>query len=161
MFYMTNQDNDNKIKPKVQELISKTKVEWLKGMQFRAKYDLPQVKELIMDEPPEFGGDGEGPNAARVVASAVGDCLSASLLFCLTKSRIPVESLKSTVKTKVARNEENLLRVKDLQVEIQVKLKDTAHIEKSEQCRELFEKYCIVSDSLRKGIPINVNVKVL
>ena len=153
---MTNSE----AKPKTQDLVSRTEVEWLKDMQFKANYDLPKAKELIMDEPPQFGGEGLGPNAARVLSSAVGDCLSASLLFCLTKSRIPVESLKSVIDAKIGRNEENLLRVKSLEVELQVKLKEPSEIDKTERCQDLFEKYCIVTDSIRNGLPINVNVKV-
>ena len=157
---MTDSNTKPEPKPKVEEMVSETEVEWLKDLQFKANYDLPKVKELIMDEPPQLGGSGAGPNAARVLASSIGDCLSASILFCLTKSRVPVKNLKSNIKTRVARNEDNFLRVKDIEVEIQVQLEDPGETKKSERCKELFEKYCIVTDSIRNGIPISVNVKI-
>ena len=152
-------ENDDKPK-KVQEFISDTEIEWVQDLQFRAKYDLPQTKELLMDEPPQLGGSGAGPNASRVLSSAIGDCLSASILFCLNKSRVPVKNLKTNVKAKVARNDENLLRVQDIEVDIQVQLEDPSQAERSERCKGLFEKYCIVTDSIRNGIPININVNI-
>jgi uncharacterized OsmC-like protein len=158
---MTDAITNQKNKTKIQEIKSKTEVEWLESMQFKATYDLPDVQELIMDEPPQFGGEGQGPNASRVLASAIGNCLAAALIYCLKKARIPVETLKSTVDTKIARNSQNQLRVQNVEVELQLQLKDPSQAAKSERCQQLFENYCIVTDSVRKGIPVNVNVKVL
>jgi uncharacterized OsmC-like protein len=152
---------ESKDKPtKVQEYLSNTEIEWVKDMQFRAKYDMPEVQDLLMDEPPLLGGSGTGPNASRVLASAIGDCLSASLNFCLSKSRVPVKDIKTNVRTKVARNDENLLRVVNIDVEINVELEDGSQVERTERCQEVFEKYCIVTDSIRKGINVNVNVDI-
>jgi uncharacterized OsmC-like protein len=151
---------NNDRQKKDQEFISNTEIDWVKDLQFTAKYDLPKAKELLMDEPPVFGGSGEGPNAARVLSSAIGDCLSASIIFCLNKSKVPVKDLKTNVKARVARNDENLLRVKDINVEIKVELEDASQSERTERCQDIFEKYCIVTDSIRKGIPISVNVNV-
>jgi uncharacterized OsmC-like protein len=152
-------ETDEKPK-KIQELKSITEIEWQKGMQFTAKFDLPEVKELIMDEPAEFGGEGLGPNASRVLASAVGQCLSTALIFCLNKARIPVEGVKTEIETKIARNEDDLLRVQNIEVNMKLKLQDPSEVEKSQRCQELFQKYCIVTDSIRNGININVNVDI-
>lgn len=157
---MTDSNTKPEPKPKVEEMISSTEIERVENFQFRAKYDLPKAMELIMDEPPQFGGDGAGPNASRVLASAIGQCLSSSLIFCLNKARIPAGGLKTVINTKIARNEDNLLRVVNIDVEMNLELEDPAQTQKSERCMELFEKYCIVTDSIRNGIPINVNVKI-
>ena len=52
-----------------------------------------------MDEP-EPMGENSGPNAGKVLAAAIGNCLTASLLFCLQKamasSRISASSARSS-----------------------------------------------------------------
>jgi len=92
------------------------------------------------------------------LSAAVGNCLSASLLFCLTKARVNVENLKTTVATTLARNEEGYWRVKGIRVKIfpNVEEKFSAQMKR---CIDIFERYCIVTQSVRRGI--NVTVEVL
>jgi uncharacterized OsmC-like protein len=134
-----------------------TTLELLKDFEFKVKFDIENVNDLLMDEPTPVG-KGLSPNASRVLSAAVGNCLSASLLFCLTKARVNVEGLKTTVATKLARNEEGYWRVKSIQVKIfpSVEEKFGAQLKR---CIELFERYCTVTQSVRKGI--NVTVEVL
>jgi len=133
-----------------------TTLELQKGFEFKVEFDLENVSDLLMDEPTPVG-EGLGPNASRVLSAAVGNCLSASLLFCLTKARVNVEGLRTTVATTLARNEEGYWRVKGIKVKIspQVKEEFSAQLKR---CIELFENYCIVTQSVRKGIPVMVEV---
>lgn len=94
-----------------------TTLELLKDFEFKVKFDLENVSGLLMDEPAPVG-KSLGPNASRVLSAAVGNCLSASLLFCLMKARVNIEGLKATVVTTLARNEEGYWRVKGIRVKI-------------------------------------------
>ena len=123
---------------------------------FRVDFGLEGVYELIMDEPEPVGG-GTGPDASRLVAAAVGNCLSASLLFCLGKSRVEVSGMRTAVRGVTARNEEGRWRIRELSVEITPEIEGDAG-KQLERCIDIFEDFCVASQSIRQGIPINVKV---
>lgn len=124
--------------------------------QFRVRFE-PSDTELLMDEPEPEGG-GAGPNATRLLAAAVGNCLSASLLFCLRKSRLEPEGLRATVTLQPVRNDDGRLRVRSLDVELRLDAPG-ASPERLRRCLEIFEDYCVVTQSVREGIDVDVAVR--
>jgi uncharacterized OsmC-like protein len=124
--------------------------------QFEVDFKLPEVDEFVVDEPPDIGGEGRGPNASRLLASALGFCLSASLTFCLRKSRLEVKNIKTKVRGTIRRNKEGYWRINGIQVEISPSFEPDTPQNKIERCKEIFERYCIVSESVRQGIPVEV-----
>ena len=125
------------------------------GFEFKVTFG-PDLAELIMDEPPPLGG-GVGPEAAKVLAAAIGNCLSASLLLCLRKSHIEVAGLETRVEATIDRNEQGRLRVNGTSVEIRLDIGEGASA-KFDRCASLFEDYCIVTASVRQGIPVEVTI---
>lgn len=111
---------------------------------------------LVMDEPPPLGNN-DGPNASAVLAAAVGNCLSASLLYCLRKARIEVDGMHTDVRVSLARNEAGRLRVSAIRVELQPRVTDETS-GRVERCRQLFEDFCVVTESVRTGIDVEVIV---
>ena len=108
-----------------------------------------------MDEPPPLGHD-VAPNAARVLAAAIGNCLSASLVFCLGKADVAVRDLYTEVDVEVVRNDQKRLRVGKVNVTIHTGLPpDDAALGR---CRGTFEDFCIVTESVRRGIDVSVRV---
>ena len=112
---------------------------------------------LVVDELPPLG-EANGPNPARLLAAAVGSCLSASLLFCLRKSRIEVSQLHTTVETTIARNERGRLRIGGMRVRLapEVTAEQRARMGR---CLDLFQDFCIVTESVREGIAVEVEVE--
>ncbi len=131
-------------------------LERLQEYQFKATFDWPDVPSLVLDEPEPLG-QRKGPNAARLLGAAVGNCLSASLLFCLQKSRLAVKDMRTEVVGTMVRNERGRLRVGKLDVHIRVDIPDVQP-QRVSRCIELFEDYCVVTASVRKGIDVNVRV---
>jgi organic hydroperoxide reductase OsmC/OhrA len=111
---------------------------------------------LRVDEPSPLG-EGSGPNAARVLASAIGHCLSASLLFCLAKARVDVRDIKTTVSGSLTRNERGRLRLGPLKVRIEP-ITPGAPAARLGRCLEIFEDFCIVTASARDGLQVDVEV---
>jgi organic hydroperoxide reductase OsmC/OhrA len=114
--------------------------------------------EPALDEPTPIGTD-EGPSSSRLLASAVGHCLSASLLFCLQKSRIPVKHVSTTVHTTLGRNEAGRWRVHDISVNVKADPLNEQDRVPMRRCIEMFEDFCIVTQSVRKGIDVKVAVE--
>ncbi len=128
----------------------------VEDLQFQVSFDWDNIPLLTLDEPEPIG-HRKGPNAARLLGAAVGNCLSASLLFCLQKSRVPVKGITTTVNGSIVRKEGGRLRVGRLDVSMML---DAPGVERDRlaRCLEVFEDYCIVTASVRKGIDVDVVV---
>jgi uncharacterized OsmC-like protein len=61
---------------------SRTSLTREEGFRFRVRFDQDGMGELVTDEPPPLG-QGRGPDPSRLLAAAIGNCLAASLLFCI------------------------------------------------------------------------------
>ena len=119
------------------------------------KIDFGEFGDVLTDEPPPLGS-GEGPNPARLVAAAVGNCLCASLLFSLRKQKDTPGQVRATVKGEMARLD-GRWRIGKLDVVMQVENPDSLpHLP---QALEKFEDFCVVTQSIRSGIPVNVRVE--
>jgi uncharacterized OsmC-like protein len=132
-------------------------VELMKNYQFVTRFeDIEGSPTLVCDEPAPLG-EGHGPNAAAVLGAAVGNCLAASLAFCFHKARLAPLSLKAHVTTHVARNEKGRFRIAGIDVELSPEFAP-APGGSQVRCQELFEDFCTVTASVRKGIPVSVTL---
>ena len=111
---------------------------------------------LRMDEPPPLGHDA-APNAARILAAAIGNCLSASLVFCLKKSNVADAGVTADVAVEIVRNEKRRLRIGKVDVTLHTKL--PADHPALQGCLATFEDFCIVTQSVRDGIDVNLQVE--
>lgn len=129
-----------------------------RGMEFVAEFDdLPGAAPIYFDEPEPLGGN-RAPNAAAVLGAAVGNCLAASLAFCLRRARIEIVDLTAHVTTHVARNEKGRFRVRQIDVELSPVL-GAGEMTRVGRCEELFEDFCIVTASVQRGIPVQITLK--
>lgn len=131
-------------------------IEQVEDYAFRVRFDKEQFAPLEMDEPAPLGRD-TGPNASRVLAAAIGNCLSASLLFCARKGRIEIGPIQTKMTVRTGRNERGRLRIAGVRAEIDPRVPEPAR-EKALRCLDLFEDYCVVTQSIRQGIPVEVKV---
>jgi len=128
------------------------------GYQFVAGFnDLPNAPSIVFDEPEPLGSGGAA-TAAAVLGAAIGNCLAASLTYCLRRARIDVQDMTAQVTTHVAKNDRGRFRVRDIDVELTPVLGDATSTP-LDRCEGLFEDFCIVTASVQHGIPVHVSLK--
>lgn len=114
------------------------------------------VPSLLADEPPPLGA-GAGPSPVQLLAAAVGNCLSDSLLFALRKYKQQPEPLACEVAAEVGRNGEGRLRVLSLQVTLTLGVPADV-LEHLDRALAQFESFCTVTQSIAPAIPVALRV---
>jgi uncharacterized OsmC-like protein len=114
------------------------------------------IPVLQADEPAPLG-QGQGPSPVQLLASAVGNCLSASLLFSLRKFKQEPGPLACTVQAEVGRNAEGRMRVLALNAALTLGVRADA-LEHLDRVLGSFETYCTVTQSVAQGITVNLSV---
>ena len=114
------------------------------------------VPELTVDEPPPLGS-AAGPSPVQLLTAAVGSCLSDSLLFALRKFKQSPEPMRCEVRADVGRNSEGRMRVLRMKavLTLGVAANQLAHLDRA---LDQFEEFCTVTQSVRTGIPVTVEV---
>jgi len=111
---------------------------------------------LTTDEPAPLGA-GLGPSPVQLLAAAVGNCLSDSLLFALRKFKQVPEPIRCTVQAEIGRNTDNRLRVLKMTAVLTLGV-PAAQLEHLDRVLETFEQYCTVTQSVGQGIAIDTQV---
>ncbi|MFX1532096.1 MAG: OsmC family protein [Promethearchaeota archaeon] len=134
-------------------------------MIFKCDLGNMKVKDCYIDEENRDEVDMLGPNPSRLLALGVLGCLSASFIFCLKKRNFKVDDFIAEAEVVITRNEKGFLRIKKIDVNIQPKITDSDALKRAKQCLKsakdgvsFFEQYCIVTQSVRSGIEVNVNL---
>ena len=92
-----------------------------------------------------------------MLLAAVTNCLSASLLFALQKFKQDPGALIATATPEVGRNENKRLRIQRIHVQLELG-KTAGEIEHLDRVLAQFEDFCVVTESVRHGIPVGVRV---
>ncbi|GAB3030408.1 hypothetical protein GCM10027285_11260 [Oleiagrimonas citrea] len=131
-------------------------LEQVDNYEFRVRFDDTSVPDLLTDESAPLGGDA-GPNPSRLLVTAVANCLAASLLFALRKFKNDPGPLRAEAKATMDRNDKGRWRVARVAVDLQ--LSDAAEsLEHLPRILEQFEDFCIVTQSVREGVEVDVRV---
>ena len=135
--------------------VSFVRLRQVQDYQFDVEFsaDLPTLR---VDEPPPLG-QGQGPTPVQLLAAAVGNCLSDSLLFALRKFKQAPEPIRCQITSEVGRNADNRLRVLKMTAVMTLGV-PAAQLEHLDRVLESFEQYCTVTQSVGQGIPIELQV---
>jgi uncharacterized OsmC-like protein len=127
----------------------------LQGYQFEHRH-AGGLPPLLADEPPPLGS-GLGPDPVQLLASAVGHCLSASLLFAFGKFHESPAPLRTEVSATVGRNERGRMRVQGLAVELHLG-RPAGELPHLQRVLDSFEDYCTVTQSVAPAVPVTLRV---
>jgi uncharacterized OsmC-like protein len=139
------------------EQIFELSLEQVHDFEFRVRFDGTALADLSTDEPPPQGHDA-GPNPARLLLAAVANCLAASLLFSLRKFRNTPGPIHAKARCRLARNTRGRWRVAGIEVDLQL-TGPVASLQNIGRALEQFEDFCIVTESVRTGVPVSVSVR--
>lgn len=127
------------------------------AFRFRVRFGGEAFPTLLTDEPPPVG-TGAGPNPSALLAAAIGNCLASSLLFCMQKARIEAQAFDAEVHVTQVRNSAGRLRIGEVRVCLAPTVSPEVRAAMG-HCVALFESFCVVTESVRHGIPVRVSVK--
>ena len=131
-------------------------VQLVDGYRFTATFpDVPGADPITLDEAAPLG-TGAGPTAADLLAAAIGGCLSTSLTLCLNKAHLEPDAVNAHVTARITRSESGRLRIEGIDVELTPCF--AGGQSKFDRCKALYEDFCFVTESVRRGIPVNVHV---
>lgn len=123
---------------------------------YKFEIDFAEAGQLFSDETPPLG-EGTGPNPSRLLAAAVANCLAASLLFSVRKFKEDPGQVKAVVHGELER-QDGRWRIGKLQVELQLG-HNAVEIPHLERALSQFENFCVVTQSVRQGIEVSVQVR--
>jgi uncharacterized OsmC-like protein len=123
---------------------------------FRIRFDDASIPALLADEPAPLGG-ARGPNPAALLLASIANCLGASLLFALRKFKNAPGPIRIEIEAAKARNDAGRWRIPKAQVRIQL-AERAADLDHFERTMAQFEQFCIVTQSVRDGVDVDVVV---
>ncbi len=129
-----------------------------KEMIFKCELGEMKVKDCYIDEEHDVEAAMWGPNPSRMLGMAILGCLSASFIFCLKKKNLSLSDLKAEAEVSIARNDKGFWRVNNIDVIIKMDIDDPETRKRADQCKKMFEQYCIVTQAVREGIDVKVNL---
>ena len=125
---------------------------------YRFKIRFSEDLPLLQADEPAPLGEGAGPSPVQLLAAAVGNCLSASLLFAMRKFKQSAEPISAQIDATVGRNEKNRLRVQHLRVRLALGV-PAATLSHLDKVLAQFEEFCTVTQSIRGAIPVELEVR--
>jgi uncharacterized OsmC-like protein len=115
--------------------------------------------ERFRSDEPDPVGENSGPATPALLAAALGHCLSASLLEALRHAHLEVQGCGTEAVAVVKPNDEGNPRIDHVDVIIRPQLSEDSPLMK--RCADVFENHCTVTQSVRQGIDVRVNVDYL
>ena len=140
---------------------TKASLTWTNNLGFKAV--VKEYPPLDVDEPAQFHGDDRGPSSLEYLCVGIGGCMGTSLVYCLKRFKATFSELKVEAAAEIHHVPPNrMLRVTALHVDFHITPDPQTpdNIENIQECYEHFAKYCVVTQSVKQGIPFDIQLKI-
>lgn len=124
---------------------------------FRVTFQGTALESLLTDEASPLGHD-RGPDPSRLLLAAISNCLAASLLFALRKYRNDPAVIVAEASAQRVRNPKGRWRIPKAFVELHLPGHTSDYVQ-LERILDQFEDFCIVTQSVRHGVDVQVTIK--
>jgi organic hydroperoxide reductase OsmC/OhrA len=125
-----------------------------------AQITLPKGSTISIDTPKEFGGEGRYPCPDELFFSAIGGCLITTFLYVHKKLEFNLRGLQVSVTGNVESIGTEGFRIKRVEAIMSVET-DQEGKEKARECIDMTKKFCHITRSIEKSIPIDLSWKVI
>lgn len=126
----------------------------------RTNYIRTQDHGLYIDEPPDLnhsfkkGGRGEAPSPFGYLLAAGMGCQVNSLEQMLHKARVPHYEIEA-VCTGYSFTSDSIKRVQKIELAIELTVPE-AHESRADRCLDVYEQGCVIGETLRRGMELDV-----
>ncbi|NVM02589.1 MAG: OsmC family protein [Candidatus Helarchaeota archaeon] len=144
-------------------------LEWIDNIGF--KIHIESFPEMITDEPVEFHGDNRGPSSVEYLMAAIGSCQGISFAYSIQKYNALIDELKVRVwceqhhmdKHGNLSKDEGILRITKSFVKFKIKPKNKSdeNLDNIDIAFRAYKKYCVVSMSIIKALPIEMSYEII
>jgi uncharacterized OsmC-like protein len=116
-------------------------------------------KMIHIDEPESFHGTNLGPSPIEYLLMGIGGCISSSFVFCLKKKGVELAGLDVIVDGTLKHVGPKMnLRLVNVELDLQISLKEEESNEKIDMCQEIFKENCPISDLITEGVPLKIRI---
>ena len=122
---------------------------------------------LIADEPPEFHGDDTGPSSIEYLLIAIGACQGTSFGFAIDKYNAKIRNIDIEIRGDMHHvdkhgqldKDKGLLRLINIEIAFTIvpEFDSEENLENIDMAFRSFKKYCVVTESVRQGIPSKIS----
>ena len=144
-------------------------LEWIDNIGF--KIHIEGFPEMLTDEPVEFYGDNRGPSSVEYLMAAIGSCQGVSFAYSIQKYNALIDNLKVNVSCEQhhvdrkgnLNKQEGILRITKAFVKFKIKPKNKSeeNLENIDIAFRAYKKYCVVSMSIIKALPIDMSYEII
>jgi len=131
-------------------------VQWAQGMAFRTNIN---GFEMLMDADEKVGGHNLGPRPKPLLLASLGGCTAMDVISILKKMRIEPEYFNIRVAGEMTEEHPKHFTKIHLVYEFRGENLPLGQLQKAVSLSQ--EKYCGVSETLRKSVEITAEVKIL